>query len=400
MKKWFINPDVITFCNLSMFSMAIASNLPAVYLTTFDVAFGPLSAERLGRIGSFVFIGYCLGLLLSTYATRHLRVRHFVLAGNFFVALSLVFLAASPAYSALLLSVLFGGFGAGIIELIASPIISTLEPERRTSALNKLHAFYSVGAAATISICSVAIYFHFGWRPVTLCFATLPILCFVGFTLVPLPQLVADEIRTRVRDLVKRKSFILCLFAILAAGAAELGTCQWLAAYAQKSLHYKPFIGGLALLGFFIGMSVGRFGASWLTRFIDPLRILAACAVAAIILLSLAAFCPMPAPALAAGVCTGLAVSCMWPTTLGIVANDYPRAGATMFGFLSIIGNFGGVIMPWLVGFTADRTGSLHYGMATIALAPLALAVIIAVIARRSAAPAQTPVLDISKSAT
>jgi len=38
----------------------------------------------------------------------------------------------------------------------------------------------------------------------------------------------------------------------------------------------------------------------------------------------------------------GLAGSCLWPTTLGVASDRFPRGGATMFGLLAAFGNPGG----------------------------------------------------------
>jgi fucose permease len=57
-------------------------------------------------------------------------------------------------------------------------------------------------------------------------------------------------------------------------------------------------------------------------------------------------------------VLVGFTGSCLWPTTLAVGADRYPRGGATMFALLGALGNFGGIFMPWLVGVVADHWGS------------------------------------------
>jgi MFS family permease len=58
---------------------------------------------------------------------------------------------------------------------------------------------------------------------------------------------------------------------------------------------------------------------------------------------------------------------------LAVTADRWPRGGASMFALLAACGNAGGIIMPWLVGWIADRS-DLRWGLAVSALAPLLMA--------------------------
>jgi fucose permease len=170
--------------------------------------------------------------------------------------------------------------------------------------------------------------------------------------------------------------------AIVLCGSAELGMVSWLPAYAERALGYTPWFAGLALMGFYIGMTTGRFGASHFAHRFDPITMLACCAAAATLLVAAGAFFPMPAAALGACVCSGFAVSCLWPTTLGLVAERYPRGGPTMFGILALIGNIGGIIMPWAIGIVADRR-TLRMGIAVDGIAAVGLLIVLAFLVRQ-----------------
>jgi fucose permease len=79
-------------------------------------------------------------------------------------------------------------------------------------------------------------------------------------------------------------------------------------------------------------------------------------------------------------------VSCLWPTMLAIVAGEFSAGGASMFGLLAACGNVGGIIMPWIIGIAADRTG-LRIGLAFGSLAPLLLLILLAILARHAKSP-------------
>jgi MFS family permease len=62
---------------------------------------------------------------------------------------------------------------------------------------------------------------------------------------------------------------------------------------------------------------------------------------------------------------------------LAVTADRYPKGGATMFGLLAASGNAGGICLPWIVGWVADRH-NLHWGIAVSAIAPLAMLILVA----------------------
>jgi fucose permease len=385
-RKRYLRQDlkILSLCNLSMMAMAIATNLPPVYFTTFSHAFGGqtgLTAEQIGRIGAFIFAGYVIGLLVSAPLADRLGAKPFMLIGSALLATSLVVIASAVNYAMLLGAVLLMGIGGGIIELLTSPIVSVLEPTRRTNVLNMLHSFYSLGAVLTILIASLLIYLGVSWRLTTIGMAVLPLSAFIGFIGVKLPPLVCDERRMSLRKLLLQKFFIVSLLAIALCGASELGIVQWLPAYAERGLGFTPWLGGLSLMFFSFGMFVGRWMAGRAGHHYSPFVLETAACILTAAFIALGSFIPHPTIALGACIFTGFAVSCLWPTMLAIVAGEFPAGGASMFGLLAAFGNAGGIIMPWLIGIVTDLT-NLHIGLASNALAPAALLIFLAILAR------------------
>ena len=77
-------------------------------------------------------------------------------------------------------------------------------------------------------------------------------------------------------------------------------------------------------------------------------------------------------PALALVFCglTGFATAMLWPGTLVVAAEYFPKAGAWLFAYLAIAGDLGGVLGPWLTGTVADSVG-LNVGMFVAAIFPI-----------------------------
>jgi len=362
-------------CYGAMMSLAIGINLLPVFLTTLSRTYGGaagLTAEQLGRLGAFAFAGLVAGILVTGPLADRWGVKLFTQLGNAFIAASLAAMAFAPGYASLGAAIFFMGLGAGIIDMVLSPIVSALNPGRRAVALNWLHSFYCVGAAVTVLAGSLALHAGFGWRGSCLVLLPLPLFLLAAFAPLAFPEAAPAGARTRVRTLLRHRWFQLAAFGIFLGGATELGMAQWLPAYAERSLGFPAWVGGGALLLFSVAMALGRMVVGAAGAGLDAFRMMAWGCGASVALFMLGSFLPHPVLALAACVLVGFTGSCLWPTMLAVTADRYPAGGASMFGTLAALGNAGGIFMPWVVGWIADRS-SLHWGLAVSTLAPLVM---------------------------
>lgn len=358
-----------------MMSLSIGLNLLPVFLTTLSKTYGGeagLSGEQLGRLGAFAFIGVVLGIVVTGPLADRWGTKPFAQAGNALIAVSLVAMAFAPTYTLLCVAIFFLGLGAGILDMVLSPIVSALNPHKRAVALNWLHSFYCVGAAVTILAGSLALQAGLGWRGSCLILLPLPLALLVAFAPLKFPENAHESARATMGSLLKLRWFQLAMAGIFLGGATELGLAQWLPAYAETSLGFPKWIGGGSLLLFSVAMALGRMVIGFTGGKMDPFRMMAWSCGTTIVLFLLGSFLPNPTLALTCCIVAGFTGSCLWPTMLAVTADRYPSGGATMFGTLAALGNAGGIFMPWVVGFIADRS-NLHWGLAVSAIAPLVM---------------------------
>ncbi len=307
----------VALCYSGMVTIAIATNLAPVYLTTFSRVFGGaagLSDQQLGMIGTLIFVGIVAGLLVSGPLADRFGARAFVLIGSGLIGAGLGAMAIASNYGVLLLAAGLMGFGAGVLDMILSPIIAALRPDNRTSAMNWLHAFYSIGAVMVTLLAALMIRLSvhsglFGWRNVCLVLILVPVAVLVGFTRAPVPALVAkDKERTSSRTLLRHPAFWIAMLTMTLAGASELGMAQWLPAYAEKGLGYPKWAGGLALTGFCVVMAFGRLVGGVISRHVRPISLLITCCVVTAFLYLGGALLPIRPIALASCALVGLTV--------------------------------------------------------------------------------------------
>ena len=343
-------------CYGGMVCVAIAINLPPVYLTTFSAAFGGLGEEELGRIPAVMFAGLVAGILLSGPLADRFGARPFAVGGLGLTAMGLVVLALAKAYETLLVAAAVMGLGAGALDMVLSPIVSAICANRRASALNLLHAFYCIGAVGTVVAASAGLRFGVPWRWVTVGVALVPGVLMTGFARVWLAPLVhPDRARQGLRFLLVRPRFHAAMLAIALAGATEAGMAQWLPAYSERVLGYSKAAGGMALAGFSLAMVVGRMTASRGLGRMNAHGLVATAGMACAGLYLLGGVAPLAPLRLAGCVLVGLACSVLWPTTLGITADRMPQGGATMFALLAAAGNTGCLVVPWVEGVIAEQ---------------------------------------------
>ncbi len=371
-----LHPQLLTYlCYGAMMTLAIGLNLLPVFLTTLSALYGGdagLTQEQLGRLGAIAFAGLAGGIVMTGPLVDRAGPKPFVQLSNVLVAAGLVGLAFSGSYTVLCVWMFILGLGAGILDMVLSPVVSALNPERRAVAMNWLHSFYAVGAVVTILVGALALKLGFGWKESCLVLVPLPLALLVAFGAQRFPSLTAEGGRMTMGALVKERWFIVAMVAIFLGGATELGMAQWLPAYAETDLGFSQWTASMALLAFSVALALGRMvigaiGGKW-----NAFQIMAWGCGLSVVLFLMGSFLPSPVGALMACVAAGFTGSCLWPTMLAVTADRYPDGGASMFGALAALGNAGGIFMPWLVGAIADRS-DLHWGLAVSAVAPLAM---------------------------
>ena len=367
---------ILGLCYGGMVCVAIGVNLLPVYFTTFAAVFGGLNEEQLGRIPAVMFAGVVVGIMLSGPLADRFGARLFTVSGMAVAALGLLLMSVANGYGTLLAAGAVSGLGAGILDMVMSPIVSAVCMNRRAAALNRLHAFYCIGAIGTVLVAAAGLYFDVSWRLVAASLALIPLGLLAGFAVAPLPPLVhPDHRREGLRRLIRRPRFLLALVIIVFVGATEAGMVQWLPAYAERVLGYSKASGGAALAAFSIAMAGGRLLASHRLNRLGPHMVVIVAGALCAVLYFLGALLPVPPLALTACVLVGFACSALWPTCLAITADRFPSGGASMFALLAAAGNIGCLVIPWMIGLAAERT-DLRTGILAGSFVPVLLALV------------------------
>jgi MFS family permease len=226
---------------------------------------------------------------------------------------------------------------------------------------------------------------EFGWGSAYICFFLLLAGANqIGITLerpaVPLWQLAGIAVIPTVIFGVAIKSFgrpmfVFLLLIMVLLATTELGTDSWIADIMRSVLGGSQVKGTLFLVWTAVIMFVLRFFAGPIVHRISPLGLLACCAaIASVGLLWLSGVqvvCAklaslgldwfagaegMVAMLIMAATLYGLGKTFFWPTTLGLVSEQYPKGGALMLNAIAGVGMIAvGTIGNPAIGFLQDR---------------------------------------------
>ena len=358
-------------CFTGYFIQAVVCNLAPLLFVTFQRKFG----ITLAQLSYLILFNFLCQLSADFFGTRFgdkLGYRRMALMCPGLAFIGFLLMAVLPnvmenVFLALLLSTFVFAFGGGLSEVMLNSVMDAVPNDGPSSIMPLLHSFFSWGQLVTVVLSSLFLKL-FGedvWYLLPALWSLLPLYNLISFARVPLPEAVPAENRTPLRSLFKKRSFLLMVIIMLAAGAAEMAMAQWASFFAERGLGVSKFVGDLlGPCAFALLMGGGRvlygfFGHRWkLSRVLPMMSLLCiACYFTS-------ATAKSPVLALVGCAVCGFSVALMWPGTLAVASDRFPTGGTSMFGVLAIAGDIGCAGGPWLSGLISDGVQKLPQGLA------------------------------------
>lgn len=355
----------LSACYLGFISQAIVNNLAPILFIVFQDQF-KISFEMIGRLILINFGTQILADFLAVKYADKLGWRHTAILAHVFCALGLISLGVLPnqmssPYTGLMIAVVIYAMGGGLIEVLISPIVDSLPGEAKASAMSLLHSFYCWGQMGVVLITTL-IMKALGnniWYILPLVWSLIPLLNVFLFMKVPLMPAVPEHEKIPVKQLLGSKAFIIAILLMMCAGASELTMSQWSSLFAQKGLEVPKVMGDI--LGpclFALLMGIGRSVYGFWGHKINLKKALIASGLLCTACYAVTVFVDTPLISLLGCAVCGLSICLMWPGTLSLTAEYYPKGGTAMFGVLAIFGDVGCSVGPWLAGWVSDLSQS------------------------------------------
>jgi fucose permease len=273
--------------------------------------------------------------------------------GLAFISIALFALPRSPGFRGILLLMFLLGVGGGIVVTAAHALVSDVGEIHRGAALNLANLFFGLGGLATPFIAANL----FGRNWVRLCYtiASLTVVTLVIQILTKMPAptggqgfVLADAVPVLGRPLL----FLIGLFLFLYIGC-EVGIWNWLPRHLIAQGIPESRALNILSLGFALGLLIGRFGISAILMCVPAVRVTLIASVAMAVTTFLMLRTNKPGAAFALVFLSGLSMAPVFPTTLAIVGDAFPRMTSTAIGFVITCGWIGLAVSSRVIGVIA-----------------------------------------------
>ena len=273
-----------------------------------------------------------------------------LLLGLAVIAIALYALPKSNGYGTIVAFLLLLGLGGGIIVTGANALVSDISEDRRASVLNFLNLFFGLGGLATPFISA-----NFLKRDaVKLCYLTavLTTATLVVHAVAPIPPPKGERgfNFADVGQVTGNPALWLLALLLFLYVACEVGVWNWLARHliAQGMAETRAL--NTLSLGFALGLLLGRVGVSPILITVPAVRVTLAASILMVITTYLALQTKQPTITWVAVFCAGVAMAPVFPTTLAMVGDRFPKMTATALGIVITSGWIGLAVSSPIIG--------------------------------------------------
>lgn len=276
-----------------------------------------------------------------------------LILGLAFIAIALFWLPRSKGYRSIVILLFLLGVGGGIVVTGANALVSGVSETHRATALNLVNLFFGLGGLATPFISANV--FKRNW--VRLCYTvaslTVASLAIQAVAKMPAPSGAAGFVLADAGPILGRPLLFLLGFFLFLYVSCEVGVWNWLPRHLIAQGIPESRALNILSLGFALGLLIGRVGVSPILIHVPAVivTLVASVAMAVTTLLMLRTSKPTAASVLV--FIAGLAMAPVFPTTLAMVGNAFPRMSGTAIGFVITCGWAGLAVSSRLIGAIA-----------------------------------------------
>jgi MFS family permease len=348
-----------------------------------DVA-GPLSQtfhitnEQMGIVFSPAFWAFTMAIFVSGNLVDVIGMRrlHILSALGFIVGVALIILAPHPTAPVASLfdhpgtTLLYVGFfmlglSHGLVEGVINPLMASLYTDEKTRRITAVHAWWPAGLILGGLLAIVMSDVGAIWQ-LKLCLILVPALAYLTMAIslrYPKTERAMSNVSTpEMWKQAVRPLFLLLFACMWMTAATEMGPDQWfprvmgalvpqLSPEAGSGVLFLVYTGGL--------MFVLRIWGSAITHKSPILTMVVSSLLSAIGLYWLGALdrSSSAVVALTAATLFGAGKTFLWPTMLGITAEQFPRGGALLLSLMGGAGMLSVALVLPIMGARIDRFG-------------------------------------------
>jgi fucose permease len=309
------------------------------------------------RQNGTIAFAQALGLMIASLAVGPLLddegKKAGLILGLALISIALFALPRSSGFRSVVLLLFLLGVGGGIVVTGANALVSDVAEAHRATALNLVNLFFGLGGLATPFIS--ANLFKRDW--VRLCY-TVAILTVVTLgiqasTRMPPPTGAGRFILADAGAVLGRPLLLLLGLFLFLYVSCEVGIWNWLVRHLIAQGIPESRALNILSLGFALGLLIGRVAVSPILVHVSAINVTLAASAGMAIATFLMLRTARPSTAFALVFLAGLSMAPVFPTTLAIVGDAFPRMTGTAIGFVITCGWAGLAVSSRLIGAIA-----------------------------------------------
>jgi FHS family glucose/mannose:H+ symporter-like MFS transporter len=326
-----------------------------------------------GLIQVAYFAGGFVGIISITRLMQRFDVKQIALSQVLLLSVSLLAASFAPWYPLLLAFYLVSGIANGILIAFPGVYVTNVSGESSHQAQNILYSFFALGVlSGPLLVALVINHNDANWRwafrlPALL---ILPLALPVAVLAFRRLEGVKAVSRGVVREILdwSRGFFIWLLLAIVLYIAAEAAVSMWLITFLKDEYGVRSVPAHWTLTALWAGLVVGRWICAYLSKRIDPFKLLTFLTVASALTLLVAPLTGSKAAALVMYPVLGLFYSGIYPFLIAYASWFPLELSGAVFTIFVGLGAVGGAVLPYLVGLVNQFAGVV-VGMSSISIA-------------------------------
>lgn len=340
----------------------LMGNLMPFLRETYDISYARagflLSLPSWGNLASVFLTGY-----LPTYIGR----RKTVLLTSVWMALAFILVTFGIGGATLLpLACVMIGIARGGNSNFSNTMMSTLTGDRAAVGYNLLHGAFAVGAVLSpLALVACTSRSENGWKIMGGGIIVLCVIQVIVYAKMALPaEKITGSIKSVDKSFLKSKSFWLGSAILFFYISVEYAICNWLVTYFKDSGYLSANVSQMMTSLLWVVMFIGRMGGAYLVGRVPRKALLVADGVGLTAFFLLVFFSRSQTPIFIGIMGVGLFMATIYTTALALGTEEI-RGNDLGVSNMVLIGSFGGIITPALVGMVAEEAG-IHAGMGVV----------------------------------
>ncbi|HZS48265.1 MAG TPA: MFS transporter [Blastocatellia bacterium] len=331
-----------------------------------------------GYLFTAQFMGGLCGMLMSNGVAARIGLTRALISGFGLMGVGTGALAIS-GWPAAILSVFCFGLGIGITIPLSNVAVSDLNPERRAAALNILNFCWSIGAVIGPPLVALQMrHSQEYWGLMVLSILLIAMILFLSLRPLATSNFESETVESHYSSasIFSRAFITIGALAFIYVGT-ETSVGGWAASYAMRDENSGSifWVGSQSI--FWASLMVGRGIAPVVLRYISNKRLVFVGILMAVVGIGLLLI-SKGAGLLGLGlVLIGFGFGPVYPTTTAVLLQQFGSKATKLIGSFFALSSLGGAIVPWVVGFISNKSGSLRTGLSALLIDGIAMLVLV-----------------------